>query len=195
MTLETDLMTVATSRPDGYADEFDGDEAQMCYLAPLSKEQALHCAQVYVDAKQNEKRASDSMQVLQQNINNPLIEKLMQSPLQVTFMVTLVTASGRTSESRWQLFDSYYSTIYTRELQKAVPPYSTVLNDRKQLINSLHHDIGFLLQHRAENSGQTQAELPLIEFEQMVNDALVEMKLDKNALADQKSRIMGARYY
>jgi hypothetical protein len=29
----------------------------------------------------------------------------------------------------------------------------------------------------------------------MVNDALVEMMLDKNALADQKSRIMGAIYY
>ena len=89
----------------------------------------------------------------------------MTSPLQVTFMATVVAARGKPGENRWQLFSNYYRTIYDRELQKAVPPYSEVLGLHQPTIDRLHHDVGFLLQFRGETTGGTDATMPMAEFE------------------------------
>ncbi|MGZ4978783.1 MAG: NACHT domain-containing protein [Methylobacter sp.] len=193
--VEADLMIVASSRPDGYAGEFDGDEVAHRYLAPLSKRRALACAQRYVDAKTASKgsqRATETMATLTDAANNPLIARLMRSPLQVTFMVTVVSASGKPSDSRWQLFNDYYRTIYERELHKAVPPFDTALNERRPDIDALHHRVGFILQCRAESSGGTQADLSITEFEQLVSECLEENGLPAHELETQKQMIIGA---
>jgi len=193
--VEADLMIVASSRPDGYAGEFDGDEVAHRYLAPLSKRRALAYAQRYVDAKTASKgsqRATETMATLTDAANNPLIARLMRSPLQVTFMVTVVSASGKPSDSRWQLFNDYYRTIYERELHKAVPPFDTALNERRPDIDALHHRVGFILQCRAESSGGTQADLSITEFEQLVSECLEENGLPAHELETQKQMIIGA---
>jgi len=193
--VEADLMIVASSRPDGYAGEFDGDEVAHRYLAPLSKRRALACAQRYVDAKTASKgsqRAAETMATLTDAANNPLIARLMRSPLQVTFMVTVVSASGKPSDSRWQLFNDYYRTIYERELHKAVPPFDIALNERRPDIDALHHRVGFILQCRAESSGGTQADISITEFEQLVSECLEENGLPAHELETQKQMIIGA---
>jgi hypothetical protein len=193
--LEADLLIVSSSRPDGYAGEFDGDEVAQRYLLPLSKPRALACAQRLVTAKtvvKGDQRAIEAMATITTAIDNPLIAKLMRSPLQVTFMVTVVAASGKPSESRWQLFNDYYRTIYERELHKAVPPFDQVLNERRQDIDALHHRVGFILQYRAEISGGTQAELSSEEFEQLVTTCLEENGLAADDLSKQTEMILGA---
>ncbi|OQW40461.1 MAG: hypothetical protein A4S08_04530 [Proteobacteria bacterium SG_bin4] len=193
--IEADLMIVASSRPDGYAGEFDGDEVAHRYLVPLSKSRALNFAQRYVSAKvgsKGDQRTEEAMSSLRSAIENPLVAKLMRSPLQVTFMVTVVAASGKPSESRWQLFNDYYRTIYERELHKAVPPFDKTLNERRQDIDALHHRVGFILQCRAESSGGTQADMSLGEFEQLVSDCLNENGLLAEELEKQKEMILGA---
>lgn len=193
--VEADLMIVASSRPDGYAGEFDDDEVAHKYLQPLSKEQALACAQRYVNAKtasKGDQRAKEAMETLTHAVDNPLIAKLMCSPLQVTFMVTVVAASGKPSDSRWQLFSDYYRIIYERELQKAVPPFDVALSERRSDIGTLHHRVGFILQGRAESSGETQADISIAEFESLVIDCLEENGLSKSELENQKELIIGA---
>lgn len=193
--IEADLMIVASSRPEGYGGEFNGDEIAHRYLIPLSRTRALACAQRYVNAKiaaTGKQRALEAMNTLTQAINNPLIEKLMHSPLQVTFMVTVVAASGKPSDSRWQLFNDYYRIIYERELHKAVKPFDVVLNERRQDIDSLHQEVGFILQHRAEMAGNTEADLAKTEFEDMVTAFLKENGLGSAELERQKEMILGA---
>jgi hypothetical protein len=190
-----DLMVIATSRPDGYDNEFGSDEVSHNTLSPLSQEQALACTQRYVNAKfasKDDVRAADAMTTLREAINNSLIAKLMQSPLQVTFMVTVVAAGRKPSKSRWQLFKDYYDTIYSRELQKAVPPFSEVLNERQQSIDTLHHDVGFILQCRAELSGETQADMPIVQFNEMVTTHLQDDGLQGAELAQEQRLILGA---
>jgi hypothetical protein len=193
--VEADLLLVASSRPDGYAGEFDGEEVAQLFLLPLSKDRSLACAQRYVDAKfavKGERRAQEAMTIIADALKNPLVEKLMRSPLQVTFMVTVVAASGKPSESRWQLFNDYYRTIYERELHKAVRPFDKVLNERRQDIDALHHRVGFILQCRAESSGGTQADLSLAEFTGLVRSCLEENGLTDKELEQQKEMILGA---
>jgi hypothetical protein len=193
--VEADLMIVSSSRPDGYAGEFDGDEVAQRYLLPLSKSRALACAQRYVNSKaatKGDQRAAEAMATITSAIEKPLVARLMRSPLQVTFMVTVVAASGKPSESRWQLFNDYYRTIYERELHKAVRPFDKVLNERRQDIDALHHRVGFILQCRAESSGGTQADLSMVEFKQLVTECLEENGLVDEELANQREMILGA---
>jgi hypothetical protein len=82
-------------------------------------------------------RAQDLVDKLRQSIQRELTSQLMSSPLQVTFMATVVAARGDPGEDRWQLFDSYYRTIYDREQQKAVPPYDMVLSKQRPIIDRL----------------------------------------------------------
>ncbi len=116
----------------------------------------------------------------------------MRSPLQVTFMVTVVSASGKPSESRWQLFNDYYRTIYERELHKAVRPFDKVLNERRPDIDALHHRVAFILQARAESSGGTRSDMAVAEFEELVLQCLRENGLDGTELEEQKRHIVGA---
>lgn len=193
--LESDLQIVASSRPDGYAGEFDGGEVAHRHLHPLSAQRAILCAEKYVYAKIGKKddhRAEAVMTTLRTSIVNPLIAKLMYSPLQVTFMVTVVGASGKPSESRWRLFSEYYKTIYERELQKAVPPFDKALSARRSDIDALHHRVGFILQNRAESSGGTQSDISLLEFKTLVRECLGELGLTNQVLEHEVDMIVGA---
>lgn len=193
--IEADLLVVASSRPEGYSGEFDSDEVAKRYLAPLSRTRAMYCAQKYVSAKigsLGEQRGEEALEILKTAVENHLIARLMRSPLQVTFMVTVVAASGKPSESRWQLFNDYYRIIYERELHKAVRPFNNILSSRRQDIDSLHHKVGFVLQCRAELSGSTQADLPVSEFEGMVSEFLQEAGLSFSDSAIEREMILGA---
>ncbi len=193
--LEADLMIISSSRPEGYKGEFDGEEVAHRYLLSLPQQIALTCANNYLNAKaggSDPQRAGEALQTITEALNNPLVARLMQTPLQVTFMVTVVAASGKPSESRWQLFNDYYRIIYERELQKAVRPFDKALNERRQDIDSLHHEVGFLLQCRAEFSGGTKSDLGIDEFETLVTNCLHENGLSTNEISTQKDLILGA---
>lgn len=188
-----DVMIIASSRPDGYRGEFEDQGVVHKYLLPLNKDQALNCAKSYALAKyaDNPSKVTEQKQKVEEALKNPLVEKLMQSPLQITFMVTVLDAHGTTSESRWKLFDDYYRTIFTRERQKAVRPFDRVLKERNQEIDVLHHEVGFILQHRAETE-QTSAELPIAEFRSMVTNVLIKSGLEDEELGLELEEIIGA---
>lgn len=193
--IEADVLVVASSRPDGYEGEFDGDDVRKLFLTPLSKRRALACAERYIRAKSAAKadsRTQAALETIEAATESPLIAKLMTTPLQVTFMVTVVAASGKPSESRWQLFNDYYRTIYERELHKAVRPFDQVLSQRRQDIDALHHRVGFILQCRAEVSGGTQSDLDIHEFESMVDESLRENGLTGSALMEERNMLVEA---
>lgn len=193
--LNVDIFVIATSRPDGYSDEFGTVDVNQRHLLPLSAARALSCAGKYIESKKinkGESWADTTKGQIRDAISNPLIARLMGSPLQVTFMVTVVSASGRPSESRWQLFNDYYRTIYDRELHKSVPPYDGVLRTRRQDIDAIHHRAGFVLQCKAEASGGTDAELTSDELDAIVSACLIENGIEGGSLIHQKNMIIGA---
>jgi len=166
-----DLFVVATSRQQGYAGEFSGGIVAIRHVLPLSSVRALHYVERYADARfgtSDPDKAKSVVDKLREGSKRQLTAQLMGSPLQVTFMATVVAARGDPGEDRWQLFDSYYRTIYDRERQKAVPPYDTILSKQQPTIDRLHHDIGFWLQYRGETAGGTTVSLPIDNFERLV---------------------------
>ncbi len=176
--VEADLFAVATSRQQGYGGEFASGVVEFRHILPLSRARALQYVEHYAEARfgtTNPTRAQDLVEKLRESAQRELTGQLMSSPLQVTFMATVVAARGDPGEDRWQLFDSYYRTIYDRERQKAVPPYDSVLSKQQAIIDRLHHDIGFWLQNQGEASSSSAVSLPMSQFEGLVHAYLNEI--------------------
>lgn len=174
----TDIFVMATSRHQGYAGEFSDGVVALRHVLPLSPVRAMRYVEEYAKARFADcdpQKAQEVIAKLRESIKRRLTSQLMGSPLQVTFMATVVAAKGDPGEDRWQLFDSYYRTIYDRERQKAVPPYDIVLSKQQPTIDRLHHDIGFWLQYRGEMAGGTAVSLTIDIFEKLVDSYLGEI--------------------
>ncbi len=168
-----DLFVVATSRRDGYEGEFGGGVVAFRSFRPLSETRALRCVEQYASTRFGDTtQAGDLVDKLRSAAKNPLTASLMSSPLQVTFMATVVSARGDPGQDRWQLFKKYYETIYDRELQKALPPFQAVLSEHPDVISRLHHEIGFWLQFQGEAAGANAVGLRVEQLRKLTVDFL-----------------------
>lgn len=182
---DADLMVVATTRPQGYSDEFDPTNYAHLSLLPLLPEEALHYGTRLAEARHPgaASRVEDLGRTLTLATRNPATARLMESPLQVTIMLSLIELGGHPPEQRWQLFNQYYDTIFKREKERGTQ-FSATLRDYEADIHWIHHRAGWLLQQRNAESGKTAARLSHDEFDALVHQRLVGRgHVDDDALA------------
>jgi hypothetical protein len=170
---DADLMILATTRPQGYSEEFDPTFYLHITLAPLNGDEALRYGTRLAQARHPglKTRVEELCSALRQATTNVATVRLMESPLQVTIMLALIEGGGLPPEQRWKLFHEYYSVIYRRETERGTP-FSTVLSAYEPDIHWIHHRAGWLLQQRNATAGTTAARLTHSEFEAMVDDRL-----------------------
>ena len=181
-----DFQYISTSRPQGYADEFKKSGFQHLFLLPLMPKQALEYGTKLVKA-----RHPDDVDVREQILrrlktacDNPSTARLMQSPLQVTILATLVERIGEPPRQRFKLFSDYYKTIYDREVSRE-GPLSEIMRDRETDINLIHYRTGFILQTEGEASGATESRLTEERFIQLVWHLLVKEREETKVKASQ----------
>jgi hypothetical protein len=174
-----DCLVIATTRPQGYNDEFSPRYYRHLWLTPLSTARALHYADRLLkvrfleDTDRREKIATR----LKRAADRPDTARLMTSPLQVTIMATLLERMGQPPEGRWNLFSQYYRVIYDRELERDIPAAS-VLRDYKPDIDAIHHRVGLLLQVESESAEQAESQISRERFTEVVKARLREEELD-----------------
>ena len=171
---DADLLILATTRPQGYSNEFDPTLYQHLTLAPLQPDEALHYGTRLAEARHPglRTRIEDLTGALRRATSNPATARLMESPLQVTIMLSLIEGGGEPPEQRWKLFRDYYDVIYRREKERGTS-YSEILRRYEPDMHWLHHRVGWLLQRRNASTGQTAARLTHQEFEDIVNQRLL----------------------
>jgi len=167
--MDADVLVVATTRPQGYAQELDTGDYEHIDLLPLSSRQAVQYARRLADARHA--TDPDAKTQLLERVNlavqEDLTSRLMQTPLQVTIMSLLLERYVRAPQSRHGLFDAYYQTIYDREMGRA-GFLGGLLEQHRTDIDHLHERIGLLLQHRAEEEGDADAAIPARELHRLV---------------------------
>jgi hypothetical protein len=170
---DADVLVVATTRPQGYNDDFSSDHYQHLYLLPLSKAQALHYAERLTEVKYGSEpeRKARVLDRLRKACEGEATVRLMRSPLQVTIMTTLVDQIGEPPQERWRLFHEYYEVIYRRETERDIPA-SRILQQRKTEVNDIHQQVALLLQVESETAGRTEAWLPKDRFHKLVRTQL-----------------------
>jgi hypothetical protein len=174
--LDSDVMIIATTRPQGYNEEFSPTRYEHQWLAPLSVPRALWYGKCLVDCtySNNSQRRAEIHGRLKRASEIPATAKLMESPLQVTIMARLLAQISQPPQERYNLFKQYYEIIYRREMEREVEPLSRILRDYKPDVDTIHHRMGLLLQVESERSKHTDATMSLKEFEHAVNDRLIQ---------------------
>jgi hypothetical protein len=180
---DADLLAVATTRPQGYHNDFNKFDFTEFTLSLLSKEEALVYARKFVEVKYVEDAdlREKILQRLEVALGEEAIARLMQSPLQVTIMIELVVLVGILPRERYTLFERYYEIIYQREQGRGLT-LSTVLADYRKTIEILHDRIGLLLQVEAESQGNTSSRISGERLTQMVHDYLVQKEHEEEEL-------------
>ncbi|MEU9137071.1 hypothetical protein AB0D33_14075 [Streptomyces sp. NPDC048404] len=172
--MNADLVVVATTRPQGYTDDFSPKHYAHYYLTALDTDSALGYGRKLADARHGNSsdRVARLMARLERAAAEPSTAHLMATPLQVTIMAVLLDRVGKAPKDRFTLFADYYRVIFERELEKEGSA-NNLLRDHKTDIDSIHADVGLLLQTRSERSGETESRITVDELDTIINDRLV----------------------
>ena len=170
---DADILVIATTRPQGYSFEFSPKFYEHRYLVPLSPTSALKYGDRLVEMRYG--ADIDRKKKVYSRLNRASKEsataRLMRTPLQVTIMATLVDKLGQPPQERWSLFREYYNVIYSREVERPIPP-ARILREHKADVDAIHRSAGLILQAECERTGSTEAKLTTQQF-----DALVRLRL------------------
>jgi hypothetical protein len=170
---QADILVLATTRPQGYDDDFSPKFYSHRYLTPLPSERALTYGQKLAHARygNDPDREQRIITRLRRAVAEDSTSRLMRSPLQVTIMATLVDQTGQPPHERWRLFHDYYEVIYRREMERDIPA-AELLRDHKSNIDEIHHRVGLVLQIESERRGLTDAHLTTQQFASVVEARL-----------------------
>ncbi|MEU2677099.1 hypothetical protein ABZ638_09425 [Streptomyces sp. NPDC007107] len=191
--VNADLVVVATTRPQGYTDEFSPKNYVHYYLTELDTDSALGYGRKLADARHGSStnRVNQLMVRLERAAGESSTAHLMGTPLQVTIMAVLLDRVGKAPKDRFTLFADYYRVIFERELEKEGAS-SNLLRDHKADIDSIHADVGLLLQTRSERSGETESRLTIEELDGIIKYRLASEGHAGSELVDLTSAISRA---
>lgn len=186
-----DALVVATSRPQGYNEDFSPKLYEHRWLVPLSSERALDYGTKLANVRfrNDANRVDKVVGRLQRAVRTASTARIMRSPLQVTILTLLVDRMGQPPQERWALFREYYNLIYQRETERDIPA-ATVLREHRADIDAVHQRVGLLLQVESERSGGTDAKLSDDQFSQVVEEYLLEEEHSGDSLATLKKAII-----
>ena len=184
-----DLLLVATSRPQGYNDDFSPRYFRHRVLLPLAVPRALQYAQRLAEQRwgADQDKVTRIRERMAQAGREPATAHLMQSPLQVTIMTLLVETVGQPPRERWRLFDEYYRIIVQRERERAIPA-ADLLNAHEADIDVIHQRVGLRLQRQGADTGGTDALLTRDELAALVIARLEQQGHD----GAERARLTGA---
>jgi hypothetical protein len=173
--LNGDVLVVATTRPQGYSEDFYPDLYRHLTLVPLQPVSALkYAARLIAERYGNDHDRSKKISSrLRQALQLDSTQKLMTTPLQVTIMATLVDQIGQPPQDRWRLFHDYYEVIFRREMERDIPA-ARLLRERRKDIDTIHNRVALLLQVETERSGGAEAKLDVDRFKAIVAARLKE---------------------
>ena len=171
--VNADILALATSRPQGYNDDFRPSYYQHQRLAPLSKALCSRFARRLAAVRFGPRtdRTDKVLSRLDRALESASTARLMRSPLQVTIMTALVDKLGQPPQARWNLFKAYYDVIYQREVEREIPA-SAILRKYRPDINAIHSHVGLLLQADSEQTGRTDTKFPQDRFVTLVTKRL-----------------------
>ncbi|UJW85105.1 NACHT domain-containing protein [Devosia sp. SL43] len=149
-----DILTIVTTRPQGYNKDLDPEIWEHWRLAELSVKQALDYAKGFGEARyrDDKHRRSELLSQLSAASKQPATARLMTSPLQVTILHFIVDTGGGVPAARWTLFNEYFEVLKRRERAKGGET-QRVLEHHWNQLGPLHHRIGLILQSDSEHGG------------------------------------------
>ena len=191
--VDADLLVVATSRPQGYREEFSPQRYVHMRLKPMTAEDAVSYAAQLAQLRHrgDPETAERVLRRLEEAVEEELTARLMTTPLQVTIMAILLERRERVPQQRYRLFYDYYQAVYNREASKSGPT-ARLIDDHRNAINYLHERAGLLLQMKSEKDGESDASLSRVELFSIIETHLRSEGFDDAASSALSTRMVDA---
>lgn len=176
-----DSLVICTSRPKGYDDAFSMSQYNHYELKDMSKplcKRYIEKLLTYLEDNGDER--DHYRRILHNALDDPMISKLMTTPLYTAIIVLLVKTGRTPPTKRYALFQDYYDIVVKRELQKELLPS---LHDEYDWIMKLHAQIGFLLQTESETAQNAAAELSTVRCKKLIAQFLKDEEFEGELLA------------
>jgi hypothetical protein len=188
---DADLLLVATTRPQGYADEFDPSCFEYLTLRPLKEPEALQYAERLAAARHADDldKQEEIIERVRGAVREERTARLMRSPLQVTIMSLLLERRRAAPQQRYELFKGYYDVVLTREQAKKTA-HAQLLERYVGHVEALQEAVGLLLQKRSERQGDAEASLPEHELRALAGSLLKAEQYDPDAADDLASKLV-----
>jgi energy-coupling factor transporter ATP-binding protein EcfA2 len=161
---------LVTTRPQGYRGELD--ELEMIELLPLEPEHAQRYGQRLLSTW-----GADGIDQLRQ----PSVASLLQTPLHVTMATLLVAEHGALPASRWQLYELYFEILFRRELRRLAS--IGVRAEHKDMVRAIHARVGLRLQVLAQQREGAASEISRGALRAIITGLLLE-----NGYTDESAR-------
>lgn len=169
-----DAILIATTRPQGYTNEFESDRFEHLSLCELDDKQCLtYINKLLTQIENSSKEHNSILDKLSIAIKDETTRKLMRTPLQSTIMTLLVRGGGEPAHNKFQLFKEYYDTIVKREKQKGMP----LIREYERQIREIHYRLAFHLQQTSESSNNPSAYIEFDQFNLFVKDYFLREEL------------------
>jgi hypothetical protein len=167
--LKGNLRIIATTRPYGYSQEFDPYHCLHLVLQKLISDKAIKYANKWITVRETDPKQKERiLTTLYSCIEDPVVNVLTHTPLQVTILLVIIRARGTPPKQREELFERYMDIIYQRE-QKKLPE---LLSTEKDIIYGLHKYLAYILHMRAAKD-KTAALMDIDDFKKTVKEYLL----------------------
>lgn len=174
--VDADIVVLATTRPQGYNNDFSPQRHEHIVLAELAPDRALHYGSRLAEARygRDSERTATVTARLGEATEDPTTVHLMRSPLQVAIMTALVDRYGRPPQERWGLFAAYYDVIYQRERERDTGA-ARILREYRPDIDAIHERVGLTLQVLTTHGSHADPRLTTEQLERVI-DARLEVE-------------------
>jgi hypothetical protein len=176
---DADSLIIGTSRPQGYTKEFNSSIYSHLKVTDLPQEDCFNYINKLLQNIENDAdKKKNDLGIIKRALEDPIVNRLMKSPLQASIMTILVRSGGEPPRNKFELFTEYYLTIFKREKQKNV---SKILNQHSTYINDIHYKLAFKLQVSSESVESPAATISIDQFENFIIEYLktdVGLKMD-----------------
>lgn len=163
--IEADLQILASTRPTGYAKEFDPTVFLHMRLAKLEPDQVKAYVARWAKAKSlDEAKKSRVRQTMDECLQDAQIRLLTNTPLQVTILLLIISSGGTPPRQREALFNEYLDIMYRREMAKG----RNIIQSEKELLLGLHKYVGYILHEKTTRAEAMASVLPRPDYEKHV---------------------------
>jgi hypothetical protein len=176
--VSADVLFICTSRPQGYAGQFDALDAAVVDLVDLPAELALECAARVATVDRSTSEATRARLLLERALHSPAVRDLLTTPLQAHIMAVLVRNGQRPPERKWDLYHKFYEVIREREANRELPDATLreLFQRDPSLIDAVHQRLGFALHKKAETASGADASLSKSEFRALVETVVQDVR-------------------
>ena len=162
-----DSLIICTTRPQGYDRAFSPRLFRHIELRDMSPTLCLRYIDRLLQYLEPDHALRESYYaILQKSLGDPLVAKLMVTPLYTSILVLLVKSGSIPPTRRFELFEEYSSTVIRREKQRELLP--CLYDGDDAWIYELHGQIAYLLQSESETAANAAAELSVSRCRELI---------------------------